>query len=97
MCSDSTGTDPALQAPPDRVVTHIVPKTGVSGATLTAYAEPDKFKLLVVGSRGLGAFRLCAGLRLFLLTLSTSWLQVARICGGKGHAADGLNRNASSR
>ena len=53
------GTDPAVQAPPDRVVTHVAPKTGVSGATLTAYAEPDKCKLLVVGSRGLSAFRLC--------------------------------------
>ena len=49
----------ASQAPPDRVMTHIVPKAGTHGATLVAYAEADKFKMIVVGSRGLGAFRLC--------------------------------------
>ena len=48
------------QAPPERVVTHVVPKSGNHGAVLVAYAEPTKFKLLAVGSRGLGAVKLCA-------------------------------------
>ena len=52
----------STQAPPDRVVTHIVPKYGTHGAVLVAYAEPTKFKLLAIGSRGLGAVKLCATL-----------------------------------
>ena len=40
--------------------THIVPKTGNTGAHLVACAGQNKVKLIVLGSRGVGAFKQCA-------------------------------------
>ena len=40
--------------------THIVPRNGNTGAHLVACAGQDEVKLIVLGSRGLGAFKQCA-------------------------------------
>ena len=53
-------------------MTHIVPKSGTTGATLVAYAVPDKYKLVVIGSRGLGAVKQCAKCGLAFLAKDNS-------------------------
>ena len=58
------------------MVTHIVPKSGKHSATLVAYAEPTKFKLLAVGSRGLGAVKLCVHCPLLQAQTLCRWLPV---------------------
>lgn len=50
------------QVPESRLVNHVLPTPDVAsvGATIAEFAQPSKFKLLVVGSRGMGAIRSCA-------------------------------------